>query len=232
MSMILMFNCGYISQHIGTILQLYRIVNRKSTEGVCLDTQILFLLGAVARCIWIRETMLNESSLTYFELVTAVVSLVLTLYICLFRYNYYTIRECLNTTNVPLYVRWYVILVCSVILSLIFFPGNEDGDYEFDIQSLVSFSIFVESSGLLPQIITIHREKDSNNFSRSYIVLLFISRLFRMAFWYQMYLDDNTFYYLLLADCINLIMVGGFIYAFFTNLDKLALPTEHSKKFM
>jgi hypothetical protein len=234
---ILTFNLGYICQHIGTVVQLYKIEKRRSTEGVCLDTQILFLLGTIARIFWIGETMLVKWSLTYIELVISLITLIITLYSYLFRYNDgSSLLQSLNKSNLPFFVRWYFILFVSIILSMIFFPGNEYGHYDFDKQTLVSFTIFVESSGLLPQIVAIHREKDSNNFSRIYIILLFISRVFRMIFWLEMYLNDVNFYYLLMADCINVVMVLGFIYTFFTNLNKLVLPTEikfeGEKKFM
>ena len=170
----LTFNLGYICQHVGTVLQLIKVEKKKSTEAVCLDTQILFFIGAISRIIWVKDTILNESNLTYVEVITAILSLAYTLYVYMFKYNYLTIIQSLNKCSIPVIFRWYIILVVSTILSLIFFPGNEEGNYQYDSQTLVSFNIFVESSGLLPQIFAIHKERDSNNFSRSYILFLTI----------------------------------------------------------
>jgi hypothetical protein len=227
---LLTFNLGYLSQHVGTILQIFKIEKKKSTEGVCLDTQILFLFGVIARIFWIRETLLNHM-ITYCELFIAFVSLVCTIYLCLFKYNnFYTVFENLNNKRLPFYARWYFITAISVVLGLIFFPGNENGSYEFDSQTLISFNIFVESSGLLPQIIMVRREKDSTGFSRSYIMFIIISRLLRMLFWIELWFLSTSFIYLLIADLVNLILVFGFSYTFLQNFNRLNLPTADSKK--
>jgi hypothetical protein len=226
----LSFNLGYICQHIGTVLQLIRIESKKSVDAVCLDTQILFLFGAISRIFWVKETILNDVILTKLELFTSLLTLSYTLYVCLFKYNNLSVFQSLNKSGVPFYIRWYVILPLSTIFSLIFFPGNEEGSYEYDSQTLVSFNIFVESMGLLPQIVAVRREKDSNTFSRSYILFLSVSRIVRMLFWLEMYMNDSSFAYLLIADCINLVMVLGFVYTFFSNLDRLILPTDSKTK--
>ena len=219
------FNLGYLFQHIGSVLQIMRIEKKKEIEGVCVDTQIVFLIGAISRIFWTSDTMLKDLWITYLELILAFVTLTYTLYLCLFKYNgVLSISQNLNNSSIPIYLRWYVIFIVSAILSLFFFPGNE-GQY-WDIQMFVSLNIFVESAGLLPQIYNVYSHKDSNIFSSLYLIFLSISRILRLFFWIKMYQEDGGFGYLLFADVLHLIMVSGFIYSFFKNLDKLMLPTQ------
>lgn len=222
------FNLGYLFQHVGTIFQIKRIENKRDTEGVCVDTQILFLFGALARMIWIHDTMLKDYYLTYIELLLAFTSLLYTLYICLFKYNNgFPLSSILNNTSLPIFIRWYVILAVSVILSYFFFPGNEG--QKFDVQMFVSLNIFAEAAGLLPQIACVNAQKDSNIFSSFYLMCLSVSRILRLFFWIKMYADDNSFLFLMCADILHLIMVSGFIYTFFKNLNSMTLPTDKSE---
>lgn len=218
------FDLGYILQHIGTILQIQKIESRRSIEGVCVDTQILFLIGTFARMFWITDTMLKDFFLTYIELLVSYGLLGYTLYLCLWKYNReFSLMEALNRKEIPIYFRWYVILVISIVLSWFYFPGNEGQNW--DLQMLVSLNIYAEAGGLLPQIIVVNKEKDSSNFSQYYIVFLSFSRICRLMFWVKMYTDDNSFIFLMVADFLHSLMVSGFIYSFFTNLNKLSLPT-------
>lgn len=224
MSLILwIFDLGYLMQHLGTILQIQKIETKRSIEGVCVDTQILFLIGTVARTFWITDTMLKDFFLTYIELLLSFVLLGYTLYLCLWKYNDFTVLDNLNRQEIPIYFRWYVIFAISAFLSYFYFPGN-DGQ-SFDLQMLVSLNIYAEAGGLLPQIIVVNKEKDSSNVSQYYIVFLSFSRICRLMFWVKMYTDDNSFIFLMIADFLHSIMVSGFIYTFFKNLNKLTLPT-------
>jgi uncharacterized protein with PQ loop repeat len=222
------FSIGYLFQHFGTVLQILRIEKKRDIEGVCVDTQILFLLGAIARCFWVTDTMLKDFFLTYVELALALTTLIYTLYICLFKYNgVQSIGQCINNKNIPIVFRWYSIFTVSAILSYFFFPGNEG--QKWDIQMLVSLNIFSEAAGLLPQIYAVNSQKDSNIVSSFYLICLSVSRILRLYFWIQMNDEENSFRFLLIADVLHLIMVSGFIYSFFKNLDQYMLPTESKR---
>ncbi len=218
------FDIGYIFQHVGTFTQIKKIERKKSTEGVCVDTQILFLIGTLARVFWVSDTQLRNFWLTYVELILAFITLIYSLYLCLYKYSYTNFLDSLNRTEVNFLLRWYPIFLYSVVLAFFFFPGNE-GQW-WDIQMLVSLNMYIEAGGLIPQIILTNKEKDSNNFASLYLVFLCISRVMRLIFWLKMYFDGNGFIYLILADLFNCIMVSGFVWSFFQNLDKFSLPTQ------
>ena len=227
-----LFNIGYLFQHIGTILQIRKIERKKSTEGVCIDTLVLFLIGALCRVIWINDTELRLFWITYLELTMAFITLFYSLYLCLFKYNnMLTFFEGLNRTEILVFLRWYVILVISAILAYFFYPGNDsDNSHWFDLQMLVSLSIYCEAGGLLPQIYITNKEKDSNNFSRLYLVFLSISRVLRLLFWFKLFIEDNGFVFLIIADLIHCFMLSGFVYSFFSNLNNFSLPQTIDSK--
>ena len=46
------FEVGYLFQHIGTGLLIYKLNKQKSMYGICIDTHICYLFGLLARCFW------------------------------------------------------------------------------------------------------------------------------------------------------------------------------------
>src|SRR5690349_5107055 len=80
-----LFEIGYILQHAATIFQIGRILQKKNTELVSFETNVLFLFGALSRLIWMWDSMLKGFWLSYVEIVLALGSLG---YI-LFLYNKY-----------------------------------------------------------------------------------------------------------------------------------------------
>jgi ER lumen protein retaining receptor len=224
------FNIGYLFQHIGTILQIKRIENKKSIEGVSIDTQILFLIGAIARYFWVSDTILKLYNVTYVELFLAVSTLLYTLYICLFKFNKFrSVFSLICGSPLPVIFRWWVLFIPASILSYYFFPGKEN-PIKLDIQMLVSLNIYIEAAGLIPQIYTVISEKDSRIFSSFYLIFLAVSRLCRLLFWVKMFLQTNDFEFLIMADLLHLIIFIVFVYFYFSNFDKLLLPTNDSRK--
>ena len=48
----LVFEAGYMFQHLGGALLIYKLMKQKSMYGICIDTQICYLLSLFARCFW------------------------------------------------------------------------------------------------------------------------------------------------------------------------------------
>lgn len=51
----------------------------------------------------------------------------------------------------------------------------------------------------------------------NYVVLLGISRIIRMVFWILMYLEGDSFLYLILADLLHTFLIGDFVYHYITS---------------
>jgi len=215
-----LFEFGYILQHAATIFQIFRIKSRKSTEIISLETNILFLIGAISRTVWMWDSMLKGFFLAYVEMILGISSLV---YI-IFLYRRYKVNTLVtNVIRLPTFMRVEVLLPIICLLSFFFHPGSK-GEFYFTLQMFVSLSIYSEAIGLLPQWYIISKEKDTGNISQFYVVFLGFARLLRLVFWIQMYYQGQKFGSLIVADLIHCALLFNFVYNVIKNWDKGLLP--------
>ena len=216
-----LFEIGYLLQHFATILQIMKILNKKSPELVSIDSNILFLITSIAKMFWIFDTMLRKMIITYIECVIAIASLITIIYLYyLYKKNdYFDIED-----KMPKYLRWYAILPALLLLSFFSHPGTK-GPYYFTLQMLVSVSIYGESLGLLPQLYILKYTRDTGNVSQYYTIFLGFARVFRLLFWIQMYVSNSTFIYLMLADLLHTVLFGYFVFTYIKNWNNITLPT-------
>jgi ER lumen protein retaining receptor len=217
-----LFEIGYILQHCATFCQIYRIQQKKKTELVSIETNVLFFIGALSRLMWMWDSMLKGFVLSYIEIVLALSSLIYIFYLFnkFKKNNFFQFNE----VPLPIFFRLIVLIPTCLVLSFFFHPGSK-GAYYLTMQQLVSLSIFSESFGLIPQLWIIRKEGDTGNLSKFYVVFLAFARLFRLLFWLKMYLDGNKFIYLILADLIHCIILSDFVYNVIKNWNKGVLPT-------
>lgn len=216
------FEFGYILQHIAVISQILKVLKDKSTEGISLETNVLFLIGGIGRAFWFWDSMLKNFWLTYIELFVAIGSLVYIIYLYnLYKDTNYIAKE----IKLPPYLKLYVLLPLVLILSFIFHPGTK-GKYYFTLQQMVSLNIFSEAIGLLPQFYIIKKSGDQGNLSKSYIICLGIARFFRLLFWLKMYSDGNTFMSLIIADILHLVFLFIFIFNAAKKWNAIILPSQ------
>lgn len=215
------FEFGYLIQHVATISQILRIRQKKNVELVSLETNLLFLLGSLARMVWMWDSMLRKFWLSYVELLIGIGSLI---YI-IFLYQKYKVNDYYNNEiKIPIFIKMYVLLPVIFILSFLFHPGKK-GDYYFTMQMFVSLNVYSEAVGLLPQLYVIQHTKDTGNVSQWYAICLGLARFCRLLFWVKMYIDGNKFISLLIADFIHCLLLFNFIYSIIKNWNKAVLPT-------
>ena len=216
------FEIGYLVQHLATFILIRQLLRTKSGEGICLDTQLTYLIATMSRVVWISDTMLIDFWLTYVEIF---VGLILSAIIIYLIYQLNSQEICLaSSTEIPFYSKWIVLLVISLILSYFYFPGDEGQG--LDVQMLVSLTIYVEAIGILPQIVLFFNTKDSSMFNRKYISLLAVSRALRLVFWIFMVREGNTFTCLIAADIISLLSFSTFVYSFLKNYNNMTLLSD------
>jgi ER lumen protein retaining receptor len=201
-----MFTLGYAAQLLGNYLLIRKIRKTKHTEGLSFDTQVCYLVGTIARIIWNFETKLSRHYLVWIELLLSISS---TTYIVhLFRkYKTNNIMEIKNP------FKFVLLLLGSAILSVCFHPGGK-GDYFFTMQMLVSFTMFLEACGLLPQIYYLRKVEYIEKTTGQYVFTLAISRIFRLVFWWLMWRDGAVFGQLMIADVLHTALLGDFVYYF------------------
>ena len=216
------FEGGYLLQHIATFFQILKMTKRQNSECVSLETNILFLIGAISRIFWIRSSALTDLYLTYIELLLGFSTLGYVIYL----YQKNKVRNYfINEIKMPFYLKLYVLLPFITILSFFFNPG----DKYFTDQIFVSLGIFSESIGLLPQLYIIRQSKDSGDLSELYVVFLALARFLRLFFWITMFISGSRYFSLIIADIIHCIALSNFVYNVIKNWSGKGLPTSFSE---
>lgn len=213
---------GYLFQHFATLFQILKMSKRENSECTSLETNILFLIGAVSRIGWTWDSTLRDFFLTYIELTLAVFTLGYAIYLHM-KYkekNYYS-----NVVSLPFFLQLWVLLPIVIILSFFFNPGET----YFSSQIFVSLGIFCESIGLLPQLYVIKKSNEVGDISELYIVFLGIARFFRLIFWVISIKNGEQYICLLLADLIHCISLSYFIYNAIKNWSGRGLPISFNE---
>lgn len=214
-----LFTIGYFFQLLGTLILILKIQKQKSTFGLCLDTQYLFLLGSISRCFWLNQTRLAKMPFALFELVGNTSLLVIAVYLC------EKYRHTATHSNSK-YLRYYSLALVCIVLSFFFHPGRKNS-YYLSMQMLISFTMFSESLGLLPQLYIMRKAKEVEVMTSRYLFFLGLARLCRLIFWLQMYLEGDMFISLIIADLLHSLIFGYFAFHFFKFLrlgQKILLP--------
>ena len=216
------FESGYLFQHAATLFQILKMTKRKNSECVSLETNILFLIGAISRIFWIPRSSLRDIYITYIEILLAITTLSYVIYL----YQKYKNRNFYsNEIKLPPYLKLYVLIPLISILSFFFNPG----DSYFTDQIFVSFGMFSESFGLLPQLYIIRKSKDSGDLSELYVVFLAIARFLRLFFWIAMFIQGGRFFSLIAADIIHCLALSNFVYNVMKNWSGKGLPTTFAE---
>ena len=204
---LVIFTLGYLFQHAASFLLIQQLRRKPTVEGMAEETQVLFLLGAVVRIFWVTDTRLLYFPLIWIELILSIVFGGYAVYLFI-KLRHTRIENISNPFSYKL-----LIPLCAV-LSFFFHPGAKN-QYYLTIQMLVSLTMFLEASGMLPQIWVMRKAGFIELNTGTYILLLGVSRLIRMVFWVMMYLEGDSFLYLILADLLHTILLGDFVYSYF-----------------
>ena len=136
-----LFILSYFAHHSGNVLLLYKINKKKSIDGICIDTQVMFLIGAVLRLIWISDSKLFSMPIIWLEIPASIAIHGYILHLC------YKYKDILYVETKKEY-RWFILLPIMMILAFFFNPGES----WFSLQIFVAASMFVEAVALWPQI--------------------------------------------------------------------------------
>ena len=201
---LLIFTFGYVSQLIGSYILIRKIRKTKNTQGLSFDSQILNLIGAAARVIWVLDTRLKRHVFVWIELILSLAASIYIVY--LFRKYKENKFELIDNP-----IKFYYLIVVAAILSSFFHPGSKTS-IKMVYQILVSFTMFLEALGLLPQIYMLRKLKEIEVAIGNYLVLLALSRVLRLIFWTYMWYNGDGFIYLMVADFLHTCLLGDFVY--------------------
>jgi len=198
---VFLFIIGYYVQLAASCMLAVKIYKHKSIYGLSVDTQIAYLLATVVRCIWVMETRLVETKLAYLELIGSTIA---AFGLCGLCYQHYHTTMKHATT----YLRVYITAPCALAAAFFFHPGDE----WMSMQILVSFTMYMEACGLLPQLWLFRKMHEVEPMTSHYVGLLVCARFIRMIFWGKMYFLGEHFLQLLFADILHTLLSADYLY--------------------
>merc|ERR1719432_612695 len=95
-----------------------------------------------------------------------------------------------------------------MVLALLFHPGDD----WFSMQILVSYTMFQEAMGLLPQLYLMRKMHEVEAMTSHYVGLMVVARFFRMVFWGKMYFLGEHFLQLFFADILHTVLAADYMY--------------------
>lgn len=198
---VFLFLVGYFVHFAASCLLIYKIVKSKSIYGLSIDTQFAYLLAVLARCVWSLETRLVETKFAYLELFASVAIACGLSFLC-YQYNHTTLMQ-----STPM-LRVYATAPASLVLAFFFHPGDE----WLSMQILVSYTMFQEAMGLLPQLWLMRKMNEVEPLTSHYVGLIVVARFIRMLFWGKMYFLGEHFLQLFFADICHTLLSADYMY--------------------
>lgn len=197
--------------HLASILILvYTIEHNRSTEGLSVKTQALYLLVFVARYY--------DLFYKFYSVYNTIMKIVLiassgyVLHLMTVKYRR-TIQE-----KVDLFPTKYL-LGAAAVLSLIFTHS-----YSFR-QVTWSFSAWLEAGAILPQFFLLQKSGDAQNITVHYIFALGLYRALYIPNWiYRYFVEDQFDWVAVLAGVVQTAVYSDFFYVYYTKV-------LHGKKF-
>merc|ERR1712061_283468 len=121
------------------------------------------------------ETRLVETKFAYLELCLSTAAACGLSFLC---YQFY------HTTSkhAHWYLRVYFTAPVCLFLAFLFHPGDD----WFTMQILVSYTMFQEAMGLLPQLWLMRKMHEVEPLTSHYVGLIVVARAVRMVFWFTM----------------------------------------------
>merc|ERR1719247_2333144 len=105
------------------------------------------------------------------------------------------------------YLRAYITIPAALVVSFFFHPGDD----WMSMQILVSFTMFIEACGLLPQLWLFRKMHEVEPMTSHYVGLLVCARFIRMIFWAKMYFIGENFLVLLFADIAHTLLSADYL---------------------
>lgn len=185
------------------LILLYSIDRNKSINGLSLNTQILYVVVFVLRYLDVLTTF--SIYLTFMKLFFLGTS-IYTVYLMTYKYQK-TIRENIDTFPVKFLVG------PSALLSLIFTHA-----YSFR-EVTWSFSIWLESVAIIPQLYMLQRTGSAENITTHYIFALGIYRALYIPNWAYRYFFEGKFDYIaVFAGILQTVVYSDFFYIYYTKV--------------
>ena len=119
-----------------------------------------------------------------------------------------------------------IIIVASALLAVLSNLERSKKNFEWYFFA-IRFANFLESIGLLPQLRLMRTERFVTRPIGLFLISLMISRVFRIMFWvelFQSYYSKDSYYLLIGADALYIVLLLDFAYFFFKYRNSQTIP--------
>jgi len=215
---VLFFELGYLFNILGIAILVLHIKAKKHIEGISFYTQLIFCIAAYIKVFYMPFTVLKDYIVCWIEFIASLVLSALLMY-QLKKYKR------LSFTKESNFFDWRIIEVVSLILAFIS-TYEKKRDFEWS-QYCIRFSIISEAIGLLPQLRLMKLEKFVPKYFGWYLLSIMANRISRLGFWWYQVKDNysgDTYYTLIMADLIYIILTADFTYNFFKHRNNTLIP--------
>mmetsp|Transcript_19859 Transcript_19859/g.57051 ORF Transcript_19859/g.57051 Transcript_19859/m.57051 type:complete len:229 (+) Transcript_19859:48-734(+) len=226
MSMNLFRLCGDMSHVFSIIVLLLRLRVAKNASGISVRTHELFLVVFVTRYLDLFTTfysLYNSCMKVLYIATTAAI-----IYMIRFSEPICSTYDKAQDT----FLHWkFAVAPCAVIAFITHLVGS--GFSRFDLLELLwTFSIYLESIAILPQLIVLQRYREVENLTGNYIVFMGAYRAFYILNWiYRSYHEPMYQHHFVVYFCgvLQTVLYADFFYYYFKSKQKggkFTLPTS------
>ncbi len=121
-----LFVGGYLVEHIGNAIMIYKLLKQKTMYGVSIDMQICLMFSTIARVFWMWDTQLTKLTISMIEIFMAVGMHAYIIYLC------FSYKDTIYKGIKEIYLKSPVLIGLCLILSIIFHPGSK-GEFFFTL---------------------------------------------------------------------------------------------------
>ncbi|KAF8468380.1 ER lumen protein retaining receptor-domain-containing protein [Kalaharituber pfeilii] len=196
-----------LSHLLSIFILLHKMQITKSCAGISLKSQLLYLLVYVSRYLDIFWTF-NHSLYNSFMKIIFISASAYTIY--LMRNDYRPTHD----PNIDTFKSRY--LLCGAAILAIIFPYKYSGS-----ELLWTFSIWLESVAILPQLFMVQRTGEAETITTHYIFALGVYRALYIPNWlWRYFVDGYKDPIAVLAGCVQTLLYMDFFYIYWTKVMK------------
>jgi len=198
---------GDLSHLASILILLHKMQSSRTCAGISFKSQCLYLVVYLTRYLDIFHTF----STSYYN------SLLKTIFISTAAYTLYLMRTDFKPTHDPAIDTFKVeyLLGGSLLLALLF-------PYRYEpLEMLWTFSIWLESVAILPQLFMVQRTGEAETITTHYLFALGIYRALYIPNWiYRYAAESHVDQISVLAGIVQTILYSDFFYIYYTKVMK------------
>jgi len=206
--------CGDMSHAVAIILLILQLWKSKNSRGISIKTQELYLLVYVTRYLDLFTTFYSVYNSTMKILFISTTTYI----ICMVKYRE-PYKSLYNRDQDPFHIMFAVApcaalaLITNVVIPLAF------SVYYGDLMQLLwTFSIYLESVAILPQLVVLHRYRLVENLTGKFMFCLGSYRLLYIFNWtYRSYTEPHYRHHYVVYACgiVQTLLYTNFLYQYY-----------------